>query len=75
MIMASLKKRGDVYYAQYYEHGKQKRKNLETGSLQLAKDKLREIESALYRGNDLPTVTKTPLPKVITTMPMAWGAS
>lgn len=33
--MASLKKRGNTYYAQYYVNGKQKRVNLDTTSLQL----------------------------------------
>lgn len=59
--MASLKKRGKTYYAQYYVGGKQKRVNLETMSLQIAKEKLREIESALFRDDDLPLPTKTPL--------------
>lgn len=59
--MASLKKRGKAYYAQYYVNGQQKRVNLETTSLQIAKEKLREIESALFRDDDLPLSTKTPL--------------
>ena len=43
--MASLKKRGTTYYAQYYVGGKQVRHSLETDSYQLAKEKLRKLES------------------------------
>lgn len=64
--MASLKKRGDQYYAQYYVGGKQKRVNLDTTSLQIAKDKVRQIESSFHRGNDLPLPTKTPIAQVVT---------
>lgn len=63
--MASLKKRGKIYYAQYYMHGKQKRVNLETTSLQIAKEKIRQIESAQLRQDDLPLPTKTPLAEII----------
>ena len=64
--MAGLIKRGNVYHAQYYIGKKQKRVSLETGSLQLAKEKLRQLESALYRGNDNPLPTKTPIATVVT---------
>lgn len=64
--MASLKKRGATYYAQYYVGSKQKRVCLETSSLQIAKEKLRQIESSFYRGNDLPLPTKTPIFTVVT---------
>jgi len=64
--MASLKKRGKIYYAQYYIGGKQKRVNLGTESLQIAKEKIRQLESSLYRGNDVPLPTKTPIAKVVT---------
>jgi len=65
--MASLKKRGKnkMYYAQYYENGKQKRVNLNTTSEQFAKDKIRQIESAQFRQEDIPLPTKTSLPKII----------
>lgn len=63
--MASLKKRGDIYYAQYYVNGKQKRVNLNTESLQIAKEKLRNIESALYREEDIPVTTKTPIGEIL----------
>ncbi len=64
--MAGLITRGEVYYAVYYVGKKQKRVSLETSSLQLAKDKLRQLESSLYRGNDNPLPTKTPIDKVLT---------
>jgi len=64
--VAGLITRGDVYYAVYYVGKKQKRVSLETSSLQLAKDKLRQLESSLYRGNDNPLPTKTPIDKVLT---------
>jgi len=63
--MASLKRRGKNYYAQYYLGGKQKRVSLNTTSLQIAKEKLRQIESALFRDADLPLPTRTPLNKVV----------
>lgn len=63
--MASLKKRGRAYYAQYYENGQQKRKNLHTESLQVAKEKLRQIESAQFREEEIPLTTKTPIGEVL----------
>lgn len=63
--MASLKKRGKTYYAQYYVGDKQKRVCLKTTSLQVAKEKLRQIESAQLRGNELPLPTKTPIAQIV----------
>ncbi len=63
--MACLKKRGNTYYAQYYIGSKQVRKNLCTESLQIAKEKLRQLESALYREVDIPLPTRTSLTQVI----------
>ena len=63
--MASLKKRGSTYYAQYYVGTQQKRVNLHTSKLQVAKEKLREIESALFRETDIPLPTRTPLVQVL----------
>ncbi len=48
--MASLKKRGKQYYAQYYAGGRQRRVNLKTASRQVAKEKIRQIESSQARG-------------------------
>ena len=63
--MASLIKRGNQYYAQYMVGKRAKRVSLETSSLQLAKEKLRQMESALYRGHDSPLPTKTPIATVV----------
>ncbi|QXE85518.1 site-specific integrase [Geomonas nitrogeniifigens] len=63
--MASLKKRGRAYYAQYYDNGKQKRVNLHTESLQVAKEKLRQIESAQFREEEIPLTTKTPIGDIL----------
>ena len=64
--VASLKIRGGVYYAQYYVGGKQKRVSLETDVLQIAKEKIRQIESSLSRGGDLPLSTRTPIADIVT---------
>lgn len=64
--MASLKKRGKSYYAQYYLNGLQVRRCLHTASLQGAKEKLRQLESSLYRGIDCVGPTRTPTPDVVT---------
>ena len=64
--MASLKKRGRTYYAQYYVGGRQKRVSLETASLQMAKHKLRELESSLLQGIENPFPTRTPIADVVT---------
>ena len=63
--MASLKKRGTTYYAQYYVGDKQVRRCLHTASLQVAKDKLRKLESSLYRGEVIAGPTKTPTVQVV----------
>jgi integrase len=63
--MASLKKRGNTYYAQYYVGGQQKRISLNTNSLQIAKEKIRQIESSQMRGTDLPLPTKTKISIVV----------
>ncbi len=63
--MASLKKRGKKFYAQYYVNGDQRRVNLNTTSLQIAKEKIRQIESAQFRQEDIPLPTKTPLPEIL----------
>lgn len=63
--MASLKKRGKTYYAQYYVGTQQIRKNLYTDSLQMAKEKLRQLESALYRQVDIPLPTRNTVEKIV----------
>ncbi len=64
--MASLIKRKKIYYLQWRVGKKIKRRGLETTSLQIAKEKLRQFESAFYRGEDNPLPTKTPLADIIT---------
>ena len=63
--MASLKQRGKVFYAQYYVGKSQKRISLQTTSLQIAKEKLRQIESSLYRDDGLGLPTRTHLDKIL----------
>ena len=63
--MAGLIKRGKTYYAFFSIGGKQKRVSLETASLQVAKEKVRQIESALVRGLEIPLPTKTPVGDVV----------
>jgi hypothetical protein len=55
--MAGLIKRGKVFYATYYCGGRETRRSLGTTSLQVAKEKLRHIESARHRGDDSPLLT------------------
>ena len=57
--MASLKKRGKFYYAQYYVGGRQKRVSLDTSSLQIAREKIRQLESARFKGEPNPLPTRT----------------
>ncbi len=64
--MASLKKRNGIYYAQYYIAGKQRRVSLQTDSLQIAKEKLRRIESAQARGEEEILPTRTPIADIVT---------
>jgi hypothetical protein len=63
--MAGLVKRGKKYYALYYVEKKQKRVSLNTESLQVAKEKIRQIESAQLRLEDIPLPTKTPLAEIL----------
>jgi integrase len=63
--VASLKKRSGVYYAQWYVGTKQKRVSLKTDSLQVAKERLRQIESKLAQGVDDPMPTRTPIPEIV----------
>ena len=64
--MASLKKRGTIYYAQYYVGNRQRRTCLRTESYQVAKEKLRQLESAQARGDDTPLPTRTPIADILT---------
>jgi hypothetical protein len=64
--MACLIKRGKGYYAQYYQGKHPKRVSLHTSSLQIAKEKARQIESAQFAGQDCPLPTKTGLADILT---------
>ena len=64
--MASLVKRGKYFYAFYYVGGNKKRVSLRTGSVQLAKEKLRQIESALVRGEDDGLPSRTSIADAVT---------
>jgi hypothetical protein len=64
--VASLKQRGSVYYIQYYLSGQQRRISTDTDNWQIAKEKLRQFESAQMRGDINPLPTKTPIADVVT---------
>lgn len=64
--MASLVKREKNYYLQWRVGKKLKRRSLDTTSLQIAKEKLRQFESAFYWGEDNPLPTKTLLTDILT---------
>ena len=63
-MMSSLKRRRKVYYAQFYIGNQQKRVSRETTSLQVAKEKLRQLKSNRARGEMALLPTKTPLPEI-----------
>lgn len=63
--MAGLFKRGKTYYAMYYVGGHKHRASLQTDSLQIAKERIRQIESAQVRGDNNPLPTKTPLADIL----------
>lgn len=64
--MASLRKRGTQWYAQYYLGRTQKRISLQTSSYQVAKEKLRRLETGLAQGEDNPLPSRTPIAEVLT---------
>lgn len=64
--MASLVKRNKKFYVQWRVGKKLKRRCLDTTSLQIAKEKLRQFESHQYRGEENPLPTKTKLADIIT---------
>ena len=63
--MSHLFKRGQRYHLKYYINGKQKEKALGTDNHQLAKEKQRQFDSSLARGEDYPLPTRTPIPEVL----------
>lgn len=64
--MASLIERNGNYYLQWYVGKRICRRSLKTDSLQVAKDNLRQFESAKMRGIDNPLPTKTPIADILT---------
>ncbi len=64
--MACLKLRGSTYYAQYYLGSRQKRVCLRTESLQVAKERLRALESSLACDGTTGLPTRTPIAEVLT---------
>ena len=63
--MASLIKRDDKYHLQWYEGTKKRRRSLRTDSLQVAKEMLRQFESARFRGHDCPLPTRTSVGEIV----------
>jgi integrase len=63
--MASLYKRGKVYWLKYYVGGKRKETSLRTDSYQIAREKQRRFESNQARGIDNPLPTRTPIAQVV----------
>ncbi|HTL31412.1 MAG TPA: hypothetical protein VL282_19415 [Tepidisphaeraceae bacterium] len=54
-----------TYYIQYYLSRKLKRVSTGTDVLQLAKEKLRQFESAQMRGDGNPLPTRTPIAQIV----------
>lgn len=65
--MASLVQRPNrpTWYIQYYLSGKLRRVSTATESYPIAKEKLRQFESAQARGDALPLASKTPIAAVV----------
>jgi len=63
--MASLQKRGSVYYARYWQGKRQRMICLHTRSRPLALEMLHKIESSLATGSELPLPSKTPIAEVL----------
>jgi len=64
-VMASLIQRGNVFYIQYSVSGKPRRVSTRTESEQFAKEKLRQFDSAIFRGDDNPLPTRTSIAQVV----------
>src|SRR4051812_5366304 len=66
-VMASLMQRpgSPVYYIQYYLSRKLKRVSTGTDSYQIAQEKLRQFESAQYRGEGNPLPTRTLIARIV----------
>jgi hypothetical protein len=64
--MAGLKQRGSIWYLTYYVNKKKQAVSLETDSVQIAKEKKRQFESAQARGGASSLPTHTPIDVVLT---------
>jgi hypothetical protein len=73
--MASLLRRGKIYYAKYWLGGKQRWVNLKTRSRPFALEKLHELEASLAKGEDLRLPSKTPIPEVLSAYIAYMGAA
>jgi len=62
---SSLKKRGRVFYLHFSENGARRRVSLHTDSLQVAKERQRQFDSARTRGEGGVFPTKTPLARAV----------
>jgi integrase len=63
--MAGLKLRGSIWYLTYYANNKKRLVSLETESLQVAKEKRRQFESAQARGSPTSLPSRTPIAEVL----------
>ncbi len=63
--MASLIELNGMYHLQWYEGKTKRRRSLRTDSLQIAKEKLRQFESARFRGDGVGLPTRTPIGEVV----------
>ena len=64
--MAWLKKRKKKYYASFSAAGRRKTVSLHTENLQVAKQKLANLNVSLADGGDNPLPTRTPISDVLT---------
>ncbi len=62
---SSIKKRGKVFYLRFSENGMHKRISLHTDSLQAARERQRQFDSARARGEEDLFPTKTPLARAV----------
>src|SRR5437868_1364739 len=60
-----LRPGSSTFYIQHMVSGKAKRVSTGTNSLQIAKERLRQFESARHRGEDSPLPSRTPIATVV----------
>lgn len=64
--MASIYKRGRIYWIKFYVGKKRKEQSLRTDSYQVAREKQRQFETQIAQGIDNPLPTRTPIADVVT---------